>query len=99
MTSEDMVTRVARAINKAGLQYIREYKAAKHAGTTRDPHCIGWADVPEEVFARAAIEALSEPTQQQVDAMIASVSGYPRPEAVRTMYRAAFRAALTSEKP
>jgi len=51
--SQEDVERSAKAIEKAGFAWIHE----------RDPKMIstGWADVPEEVFARAALVAFLNP--------------------------------------
>jgi len=52
--SEEDVNRVAKAIEAAGFAWIRE----------RDPQMVrtGFADVPEEVFARAAIIEFVNPS-------------------------------------
>lgn len=47
----EMIERVAKAIGDAGSVWISE-----HIGT-------GWADIPESIFAVAAIEAMREPTE------------------------------------
>lgn len=46
----EMVNRVGEAISAAGMAWIET-----NQGT-------GWADIPESVFAVAAIEAMREPT-------------------------------------
>lgn len=47
----DMLARVAEGIRNAGLRWLKE----------NDPKrmTLGWADVPDEVFARGAIEVMS----------------------------------------
>jgi len=50
-----MIERVVAAIDRVGLEFINEHPMT------------GWADVPSEVFARAAIEAMREPTSQMVE--------------------------------
>lgn len=53
----EMVDRVAEAIDIAGFKWLKE----------QDPKDerldFGWADVPSEVFARAAIIAMQVPTK------------------------------------
>jgi hypothetical protein len=58
--ASEMVERVAAAINRAGIEWLE----------AQDPKrmSLGWADVPDEVFARAAIEAMREPTEAMVEA-------------------------------
>lgn len=60
----DPVETVARAINAAGKAWIM----AKGANAER----FGWADVPDEVFARAAIAAMREPTREMIEASCAA---------------------------
>lgn len=77
--SVSMIERVARAINDAGRKYIDERLSAE-----------GWADVPDEVFARAAIEAMREPT----DAMWDAGQGFVQSE---DAYQAMIDAALNEQ--
>lgn len=53
----EMVERVAKAIEAAGLAYLKGQDDK-----------TGWADVPDELFARAAIAAMREPTPMMRDA-------------------------------
>jgi len=58
--TQEEVERSAKALEKAGFAWIHE----------RDPKMIstGWADVPEEVFARAALVAFLNPDAPSDDA-------------------------------
>ena len=58
--TSEMVDRVAKAINAAGMAWLAKHMLAKHITMT-------W-DVPDEVFARAAIEAMREPTPEMTKA-------------------------------
>ena len=95
--AESMVERVSLAIKEAGLRHIREYEAAKHTGSGKDPFYIGWGDVPDEVFARAAIEAMMEPTE----AMIDYADEHVRPESDNAQcvdfYRAMLKSAIQDQ--
>lgn len=53
--SDSMVERVAMAINAGGMAWLNENDPKRMS--------LSWADVPDEVFARAAIEAMKEPTE------------------------------------
>lgn len=53
-----MVTKVAHAIEAAGIEWCENSDLS-------DP---GFSDVPEEVFARAAILALREPSEEVITA-------------------------------
>lgn len=76
-----MVERVARAMDAAGLQYIIAYEAKAKDDPTMIPW-FGMADVPMTVLARAAIEAMREPTEEMIDAGIeAKMKLYERLEA------------------
>lgn len=52
----EMIEIVALAINKAGMDWLNE----------NDPKRMQfeWADIPDEVFAHAAIEAMRIPTEE-----------------------------------
>lgn len=52
----EMIELVATAINKAGIAWLEEQDPKRTA--------LSWADVPDEVFARAAIEAMRIPTEE-----------------------------------
>lgn len=57
-----MIERVARAIDKAAYDYLKAW----HEESQKDPtkiSFIGMADIPMPVMARAAIEAMREPTE------------------------------------
>ncbi len=67
MTS--MVERVARAIDDAASNYLKEHEEKAKKDATIIP-CIGMADIPPSVLARAAIEAMREPTDGMYSAYI-----------------------------
>jgi len=56
-----MIKRVAWAICDAGMAWLQEMDAKRQN--------LEWADVPDEVFARAAVEAMREPTGEMVVAI------------------------------
>ena len=56
----EMIKRVAKAICDAGIAWLQENDAKRQN--------LEWADVPDEAFARAAIEAMREPTEAMTEA-------------------------------
>lgn len=52
--TDDMMERVARAIDEAGLAWKRD----------NGGDAASWHEIPSEVFARAAIAAMREPTSK-----------------------------------
>lgn len=50
----EMIDRVAKAISDAGMAWLAENDPKRMTMT--------WADIPDEVLAKAAIEAMREPT-------------------------------------
>lgn len=59
MSETIMVEHVAFAINRAGISWLEENDPKRTQLT--------WADVPDEVFARAALAAMREPTRRMID--------------------------------
>ena len=55
MSAMTMRDKIARAINKAGIDWLEQ----------NDPKrmTLSWADVPDEVFADAALSAMREPSE------------------------------------
>lgn len=83
----EMVERVAKAMEEAGKTWLASR-----------PVYEGWADVPDEVLARAAIEAMHEATDAMIMAGISERHDQPVPEAWKlatvNVYRAMIDAAL-----
>jgi hypothetical protein len=52
MNMTEVEVKVAHAINRAGIEWLEQQDPKR---TT-----LGWADVPDEVFAKAAIAAYEE---------------------------------------
>lgn len=52
----EMTGRVAQAITAAGMEWKKN-----NGGDS-----VSWADVPDEIFARAAISAMHEPTEDML---------------------------------
>lgn len=98
MTTSTMVERVARAMDEAGHAYIRANERDARIGKMDGELYIGWADIPSSVFARAAIEAMMEPTE----AMCAADAGTSTTDRLawnRAMFRAMISEALNSPTP
>lgn len=55
----EMVDRVAKAIDTAGRKWV-----AENGGSI----VVGFSDIPEEIFARAAIEEMQRPTAAMLEA-------------------------------
>lgn len=78
----EMVERLAKAIDTAGKDWLSKRSSAG----------FEWADIPSSVFARAAIAALREPTDQMLfEGVIVQDSDDP---AVQGIWRAMCDAAL-----
>jgi hypothetical protein len=75
-----MVEKVARAIDVAGTTWLNE-----------QPWRVEWYDVPGEVLARAAIEAMREPSEEM---LAAAESGYTLSNPYCDYSEAAFKRAV-----
>lgn len=65
----EMIDRVAKAVCDAGMAWLVENDPKRMTMT--------WADIPDEVFARAAIEEIRVPTEAMIAAaMDALISQY-----------------------
>ena len=70
----EMIDRVAKAICDAGIAWLQENDAKRQN--------LEWADVPDEVFARAAIEAMRVPTAAMVARGLELIQGNLRPDEI-----------------
>lgn len=80
----EMIDKVAAAIDKAGNDWLRAQTIQR-----------SWFSVPREVLARAAIEAMREPTEAMATLAKGALTGYPRREMLESVHRAMIDAALT----
>jgi hypothetical protein len=82
-----MVEQVARAIDVAGTTWLNEQSGR-----------VEWYDVPGEVLARAAIEAMREPTRAMTRAIRDPGGWVDMPEEIyRQMIDAALREGVTGD--
>lgn len=64
----NMIEKVARAMDAAADAYLADWRVRCEKDPTLIPY-IGLADVPMKVLARAAIDAMREPTGRMIDAV------------------------------
>lgn len=71
----EMIDRVSKAIDAAIDRYFAEWEAKANDDPTVIPW-IGLGDIPREMFARAAIEAMREPTKEMMDSALKCEDDY-----------------------
>lgn len=84
--SQNVIERIGEAMKQAGLDWL------ERQGPKRES--LGWADVPDSVFARAALMVVREPTEEMIHAGVTADHGKTLGERVANSHRAMIDKAL-----